>query len=343
MADPHYFVTQHLQEAVQSRVSDIHLEPQRNHCRIRWRIDGCLHEKTTVPLWFSERILLHLKMCAELNIAEKRLPQDGRFRVDTLSASVDIRVSTCPHWLGEKMVLRLLTQSTHPLTLADCGLLGAALRETQQALCAPHGLILVTGPTGSGKTTTLYAALQHLNTPDKNIITIEDPIEIECPGLTQVSIHPRIGFGFADALRAFLRQDPDVIFIGEIRDRETAEVAFQAAQTGHLVLASLHTHDASGTLTRLHALGLSTDKLTENLRLIIAQRLLRRVCTHCHASTPDCSHCLDGYHGRIGIFETLRPSIESAPGLSLRECALQYQTQGLTTLAEIHRVLGSAP
>lgn len=343
MADPHYFVTQLIQEAVQSRASDIHLEPQRTHCRIRWRIDGTLHEKSTVPLWFSERILLHLKMCAELNIAEKRLPQDGRFRADTPASAIDIRVSTCPHWLGEKMVLRLLSQASTPLTLTACGLSGTALQNTLEALSAPHGLILVTGPTGSGKTTTLYAALQHLNTPDKNIITIEDPIEIECPGLTQVSIHPRIGFGFAEALRAFLRQDPDVILIGEIRDRETAEVAFQAAQTGHLVLASLHTHDAASAFSRLHALGLSTDKLTENLRLIIAQRLLRRVCTHCRAETPHCSHCLDGYHGRIGIFETLQPAIESAPAFTLRECAMQYQAQGLTTLSEINRVLGTRP
>jgi type IV pilus assembly protein PilB len=325
-----------MQDATRLRASDIHIEPLRDYCRIRFRIDSLLHEHATLPAWQGTRLITHLKLLAELNIAEKRLPQDGRiYHTLTPTQTLSLRVSTCPHHLGEKMVLRLFNTAGKFLTLADCGFLPEQLALMQSALHAESGIILMTGPTGSGKTTTLYAALMALNTLEKNIMTIEDPIEMELNGITQVNIHPRIGLTFAAALRAFLRQDPDVILIGEIRDAETASIAMQAAQTGHLVLASLHTINATSARARLNTLGITDGSA---INLIIAQRLLRKPCMHCHAQS--CEHCHQGYFGQTGVFECLQPNITNTPTLTLFNAGLNKYQRGETTREELQRVLG---
>lgn len=332
-------VHQLIHSATQARASDIHIEPLRDYCRIRFRTDSLLHEHATLPAWQGTRIITHIKLLANLNIADIRLPQDGRlYHALTPGQPLSIRVSTCPHHLGEKMVLRLFNPAGPIITLADCGLLESQLIIVQQALQAQSGLILMTGPTGSGKTTTLYAALHALNTITHNIITIEDPIEIELNGITQVNAHPRIGLTFANALRAFLRQDPDILLIGEIRDAETASIAVQAAQTGHLVLASLHTINTTSALVRLASLGLDQQSTQATLRLVLAQRLLRQPCQHCQ--TNGCSACHHGYLGQTGVFECLQPAIETTPALTLIQAALLKCERGETTLAECQRVLG---
>jgi type II secretory ATPase GspE/PulE/Tfp pilus assembly ATPase PilB-like protein len=325
-------------DASRLRASDIHIEPLRDYCRIRFRIDSLLYEHATLPTWQGTRIITHLKLLSELNIAEKRLPQDGRlYHALTPTQTLSLRVSTCPHHLGEKMVLRLFNTAEKFLTLADCGFLPEQLDVMQASLRTESGIILITGPTGSGKTTTLYAALMALNTLEKNIITIEDPIEMEINGVTQVNIHPRIGLTFENALRAFLRQDPDVILIGEIRDAETANIAMQAAQTGHLVLASLHTINAASARARLNTLGMSDHTA---IHLIIAQRLLRKPCVHCHAQ--GCAHCHQGYFGQTGVFECLQPNITHTPTLTLFNAGLSKCQRGETTHDELQRVLGAA-
>jgi type II secretory ATPase GspE/PulE/Tfp pilus assembly ATPase PilB-like protein len=322
-----------------SRASDIHIEPLRDYCRIRFRIDSLLHEHATLPAWQGTRMITHIKLLAELNIAETRLPQDGRlFHALTPGQALSLRVSTCPHHLGEKIVLRLFNHAAQAVTLANCGLLESQLAIVQTAMQAQSGLILMTGPTGSGKTTTLYAALHALNTVTHNIITIEDPIEMELNGITQVNVHPRIGLNFANALRAFLRQDPDILLIGEIRDPETASIALQAAQTGHLVLASLHTINTASALARLASLGLDQPSTQASLRLVVAQRLLRQPCRHCLSA--GCSACHQGYFGQTGVFECYQPALETRPALTLAQAAFIKCERGETTLAECERVLG---
>lgn len=331
-----FAVHQLILDATRLRASDIHIEPLRDYCRIRFRIDSLLHEHATLPAWQGTRMITHIKLLSELNIAEKRLPQDGRiYHALTPTQHLSLRVSTCPHHLGEKMVLRLFNTTGTFLTLENCGFLPEQLALMQNALRAQSGLMLITGPTGSGKTTTLYAALNALNTPTKNIITIEDPIEMELNGITQVNVHARIGLNFNMALRSFLRQDPDVILIGEIRDEETANMAVQAAQTGHLVLASLHTTDAASARARLHTLSTIQDTA---IHLIIAQRLLRKPCAHC--KTQGCDACHQGYYGQTGVFECLQPQLEPTPAITLVQAGLQKCRQGETTLAELQRVLG---
>lgn len=336
-------VNQLIQQAVEKRASDIHIEPLRSYCRIRFRIDSLLHEIATLPHWQGLRIVTHLKFAAELNIAEKRLPQDGRLRYPLANhRDLSIRLSTCPHHLGEKMVLRLFQMHEPTLSLNHLGLLRSQYERVHQAIHQPHGLILITGPTGCGKTTTLYAALSSLNTTHKNIISIEDPVEMELNGITQVNVHPRLGLSFSAALRSFLRQDPDIIFIGEIRDQETAEIALQAAQTGHLVFASLHTLNTQSTLTRLQRLGTPSHLLKESLTLIVSQRLVRKPCLLCHASSPSCNHCHEGYHGQTALFECWQPPLESQSPLSLYEAGTQKCALGETTPFELNRVLGNS-
>lgn len=365
------FVDQLIHEAIEKNVSDIHIEPYLDHCRIRFRRDGLLYEAASLPNHLSARVISRLKIMANLNIAERRLPQDGRIRLAKL-AKIDIRINTCPILYNEKIVLRILN-SHSPITMDALGLTVTQKELFLQKLSLPQGLILVTGPTGSGKTVTLYSALGYLNTIEKNISTVEDPVEVELPGINQVNINPKIGLDFSAVMRTFLRQDPDIIMLGEIRDLETANIAMQAAQTGHLVLSTLHTNSALETLSRLRAMGVTIDHLTHALSLIIAQRLVRKLCTLCKQQESfsidgeepffsyramGCQQCYQGYQGRIAIFEFIPINKEIIFSLenteiiknlttrkkfgwqSLWEAGLEKVKEGETSYAEIVRVLG---
>ncbi|MBI4323236.1 MAG: Flp pilus assembly complex ATPase component TadA [Candidatus Omnitrophica bacterium] len=314
-------------QATKEGASDIHLEPGEGACRTRFRIDGLLQEVTGPPQHLHSAVASRIKVLANLDIAEKRKPQDGRFRQKLEQKELDLRVSTIPTQFGEKIVLRLLDSTTVILGLEQLGFAPEVLAQFQGLIHAPNGILLVTGPTGSGKTTSLYAALSAINTVEKNILTIEDPIEYQLAGISQVQVNPKAELTFASALRAFLRQDPDVIMVGEIRDRETAEIAIQAALTGHLVLSTLHTNDASGALTRLIDMGVEPFLIASAVLGIVAQRLVRVVCPKCKtAFRPPadllqemptaadaqvfrgrgCKACKQrGYKGRAGIFELL--------------------------------------
>jgi len=293
-----------LTQAARDGASDIHIEPYERHSSVRFRVDGNLREVVQPNRALHAALISRLKIMAELDIAEKRLPQDGRISLRLGSRAVDVRVSTLPSAHGERAVLRLLDKSETRLSLASVGMQGATLQRFQHLVTQPHGLILVTGPTGSGKTTTLYAALQSLDAAGSNIMTVEDPIEYELAGVGQTQVNAKIDLTFAKALRAILRQDPDVIMIGEIRDFETAQIAIQASMTGHLVLATLHTNDAASAVTRLTDMGIEPFLLSSSLLGVLAQRLVRKVCTHCQGS--GCTHCgQTGYAGRTAIFELL--------------------------------------
>jgi general secretion pathway protein E len=317
--------------AVKERASDIHLEPFEREVRVRYRIDGVLYEKFSVPKSQQAAVVSRVKIMANLNIAEHRLPQDGRIKIRLSGKEIDIRVSIIPIAHGERVVMRILEKGNFLFSLED---LGMDLRDhslMDRLITSSHGIILVTGPTGSGKSTTLYAALQRVNSPDKNIITVEDPIEYLISGIGQIQVRPKIGLTFAAGLRSILRQDPDVILVGEIRDHETAEMAVQASLTGHLVFATLHTNDSAGAVTRLTNMGIEPFLVTSSTIAIQAQRLVRRTCSQCKESyTPDrdplqelgirlddpraktlwrgrgCDKCSQrGYYGRTGIFELL--------------------------------------
>ena len=322
---------QWLSEAVKRGVSDLHFEPFEKYYRLRFRQDGLLHEHCHVSTHLAPQIAARLKILAKLDIAERRLPQDGRFSLNfSDKKNVDFRLSTCPTLYGEKLVVRILDASQISLEIASLGLENFQKKIFLTTLKKPQGMILVTGPTGSGKTTTLYTALQYLNTLTRNISSCEDPIEITLEGINQVNINPKAGLNFATILRAFLRQDPDVIMIGEIRDLETAEIAVKAALTGHLVLSTLHTNSATETITRLINLGVPAYPLASALKLVIAQRLVRRLCQACkipfnfpsvilkemgflESEIPElklfealsCEKCNQGYQGRTGIYEFL--------------------------------------
>jgi general secretion pathway protein E len=326
-----------LMQATREGASDIHIEPYEHHSSVRFRIDGSLREIVRPHRALHAALISRLKIMAELDIAEKRLPQDGRIRLRLGQQAVDVRVSTLPGAHGERAVLRLLDKRQQGIDLGQIGMT-AALRERLQRLVAqPHGLLLVTGPTGSGKTTTLYALLQRLDTQARNILTVEDPIEYELPGIGQTQVHARIGMDFARALRAILRQDPDVIMIGEIRDQETAQIALQAAMTGHLVLATLHTNDAVSAVTRLTDMGVEPYLISASVLGVLAQRLLRKTCVACAGrGCAACGHT--GYQGRTGIYElmvsddALRAAIHhGAPETELRALALQG---GMTLLRD---------
>ena len=296
------FVEQILTDAIHRNASDIHCEPQADIYRVRMRIDGILHEITQAPPHLSSSIISRLKILAQCDISERRLPQDGRFTFTALNGQTrDCRLSSCPTLFGEKIVVRLLDANKKLLTIEELGLSPRDQTLLLNALAQPQGLILVTGPTGSGKTITLYTALEHLNRKTHNISTAEEPVEIQLSGINQVNIHEKAGLTFASVLKAFLRQDPDIIMVGEIRDRETAEIAIRAAQTGHLVLSTLHTNSAPDTLIRLLNMGIAPFNLASSLRLIIAQRLVRKLCIHCQQK--GCHYCVDGYNGRQGLFE----------------------------------------
>ena len=310
-----------LTQAARDGASDIHIEPYERHSSVRFRVDGTLREVVQPNRALHAALISRLKIMADLDISEKRLPQDGRISLRIGTRAVDVRVSTLPSAHGERAVLRLLDKSESKLSLESVGMQGDVLRRFEHLVTQPHGIILVTGPTGSGKTTTLYAALQRLDAGASNIMTVEDPIEYELPGIGQTQVNAKIDLDFAKALRAILRQDPDVIMIGEIRDFETAQIAIQASLTGHLVLATLHTNDASSAVTRLTDIGVEPFLLSSSLLGVLAQRLVRKRCTFCqsqsgldaHSSEPNttllptgCEHCgHTGYSGRTGVFELL--------------------------------------
>ncbi|HYK62597.1 MAG TPA: GspE/PulE family protein [Bryobacteraceae bacterium] len=315
-------------QAVEKRASDIHIEPFEKEFRVRYRIDGVLATQDPPPREFKAAIISRVKLMARLNIAERRLPQDGRIKIKTLGREVDLRVSTLPTLYGESVVMRLLDRSAGDFyDLERLGFDQRMLARMQYYTSLPHGIFLVTGPTGSGKSTTLYSALKRVNQSDKKIITIEDPVEYQMDGINQIHVNPQIGLTFAQGLRHIVRQDPDVIMVGEIRDRETADIAIRAALTGHFVYSTLHTNDAPSAITRLADMGVENYLMTSSLVAVLAQRLVRMICEECRteageAHTPDgelipvyrgagCGRCFgSGFHGRLGIFELMEMSEE---------------------------------
>jgi general secretion pathway protein E len=293
-----------LTQAARDGASDIHIEPYERHSTVRFRVDGTLRDVVQPNRALHAALISRLKIMAELDISEKRLPQDGRISLRIGTRAVDVRVSTLPCAHGERAVLRLLDKTSSKISLESVGMQGEVLARFEHLVAQPHGIVLVTGPTGSGKTTTLYAALERLDTRSLNIMTVEDPIEYELPGVGQTQVNAKIDLTFAKALRAILRQDPDVIMIGEIRDFETAQIAIQASLTGHLVLATLHTNDAPSAVTRLTDMGIEPFLLSSSLLGVLAQRLVRKLCPHCHGA--GCHYCgQSGYQGRTGVFELL--------------------------------------
>ncbi len=352
--------------AIQLGASDIHLEPFEDAFRVRYRKDGLLYEAESPPKGLQAAVLSRLKIMARLDIAERRLPQDGRFRLRVQGHDVDFRVSTLPTLMGESMVIRILDREKVILNLDGLGFPSRELRQFDQMIHKPYGMILVTGPTGSGKTTTLYAALERIKSPEKKIITIEDPVEYRLSGVTQMQVKPSIGLTFARGLRHIVRQDPDVVLVGEIRDRETAEIAIHAALTGHLVFSTLHTNDAAGAITRLLEMGIEDFLLASAILGVLAQRLVRVICPECRTALPPgyeaeewrrvenglgpqrkpdqlfagqgcpaCAHT--GYQGRTGIYEFLivddvlrQLILQRADASTLRQQAIE---QGMKTMA----------
>ncbi len=270
-----------LEYAVTSRASDVHIEPQEDRVRVRYRIDGILYDRLSLPKSVQEAVISRIKILSEMKIDEHRTPQDGRFNFKVEDKEVDLRISVLPTSFGEKIVMRLLRKSGGVPSLQELGLSGTSLKNLETAMLRPHGIIIVVGPTGSGKTTTLYSVLEKLNTTRVNIMTLEDPIEYQMAGINQVQINPAVGLTFADGLRAFLRQDPNIILVGEIRDKETTELAIQAALTGHLVFSTLHTSNAAGALPRLLDLGAESFLLASTMNAILGQRIVRKICSSC--------------------------------------------------------------
>lgn len=372
-------LNQTFHQALQQRASDIHFEPGEEALRVRLRVDGVLHALPAFSPTLSAPLIARLKVLGNLDIAERRLPQDGQFSVDIHGRSVSFRIATLPCRGGEKVVLRLLHQVTQALDVSVLGMNAGQLRAFCRVLEQPQGLLLVTGPTGSGKTVTLYSALQQRNRPEINLCSVEDPVEIPLEGINQTQINTRAGLTFQSVLRALLRQDPDVVMVGEIRDAETAEIAIKAAQTGHLVLSTLHTNSTTETLIRLQQMGVARWMISSALQLVIAQRLVRRLCPHCHAQEGNvdafpqslwprplprwrpvgCDRCYRGYHGRIALFEVLpitpplKQAIVSGASpeeverlaresgmLTLFEHGCEAVEQGQTTVEELLRVIG---
>jgi type IV pilus assembly protein PilB len=320
-----------IKEAVERGTSDIHFEPQEEDMRVRYRIDGVLQEAATVPVSAIPAVISRIKILSDLDIAERRIPQDGRISLEVDNKAIDLRVATLPSAYGEKVVMRILDQSKVMIQLEQLGMLPQALERFTKAFSQAHGAVLVTGPTGSGKSTSLYGALNQLNTVEKHIITIEDPVEYQLPGITQVQVNNKAGLTFASGLRSMMRADPDIIMVGEIRDRETAQIAIEAALTGHLVLSTLHTNDAPSTINRLMNMGIEPFLVATATQLIAAQRLVRRICANCKEivdMTPQaianlgyrkdevgtfsvykgrgCDKCNNtGYKGRVGLIEVM--------------------------------------
>ncbi|OBX06554.1 protein transporter HofB [Gallibacterium salpingitidis] len=331
-----------LEQGLQSKASDIHLEPLHKSFQIRFRIDGVLQKQETLMPQIGQRLNARLKLLARLDINELRLPQDGRFRYQTtFGETLDIRLSSLPTQYGEKIVLRLQHNTPVFTDFTKLGMTAQQAAQFNHALAQPQGLILVTGPTGSGKSLTLYSGLHHLNQESRHIVTAEDPIELQLDGIIQTQVNHTIGLNFATLLRSFLRQDPDIIMVGEIRDQETAEIALRAAQTGHLVLSTLHTNTALGAISRLQQLGISQHELENSLLLVIAQRLVRKRCQRCLTPSSDCA-CIDGYQGRTGIFQLLHYQQQqfTTDYPTLFAAAQTKLQQQITTTAELERVLG---
>ena len=357
----------YLSKSIELNSSDIHIEMFDGHCRLRVRVDGVLHPLASIQAEQGLKLISQIKLLANMDIAQSRLPQDGRFSYQIKNKTISLRTNSIPTIHGEKLVLRILEQHGQQFKLNQLGLFTEQYQVVRETLKKPNGLILVTGPTGSGKTVTLYALLDLLNTAKENISTIEDPAEIHVDGINQVSINRKAGLDFSTALRALLRQDPDIVMIGEIRDSETAEIAVKAAQTGHLVMATVHSRNAISAKTRLLQLGVEKYSLDDALRLIIAQRLPRKLCHECRRQTqptqtvtqlfkasmlklPDyidqavgCSNCLQGYSGRTGIFELLpnnqNPESNHMPKLDLQQSGLQRVANKETSFDELMRVL----
>jgi type IV pilus assembly protein PilB len=358
------FVNLIVADAIRKRASDIHLEPYEKVFRVRYRIDGVLHDMMNPPKQMEAAILSRVKIMANLDIAERRLPQDGRISVRFQNREIDLRVSSLPTIFGEKIVMRVLDKGAVVLDLTRLGFEADDLERFKKTITIPYGMILVTGPTGSGKSTTLYAAIAAINNPDINIITAEDPVEFNIPGINQVLVREDIGYNFSAAMRAFLRQDPDVILVGEMRDLETAQIAIRAALTGHLVFSTLHTNDAPSTVTRLQDMGIPPFLISSSLLLVIAQRLVRRICLECREATPvpvsalidvgfppeeaesvkvyvgkGCAACANtGYKGRIAVHEVMwmTPELQEAivrqrPANELKEIATK---EGMRTLRQ---------
>jgi len=336
-----------LSEAVRDRASDIHIEPEENQLRIRYRVDGMLRETTPLQGKYTNPVTSRIKIMSKLDIAERRSPQDGRFHFSSNSHNIDVRVSSFPTIHGENVVLRLLDQSSILLTLEDLGFLPEDFKKFLYLIHIPYGFVLVTGPTGSGKTTTLYATLNSINDPKKNVITLEDPVEYRLQGIRQAQVNPKAGLTFAGGLRSILRQDPDIVMVGEIRDAETANIAVQAALTGHLVFSTIHTNDAPSTLIRLGEMGIPPFLIASSVEGVLAQRLIRKLCPECrepYQATPEnleelgfpakkelvlqrpkgCRLCKNtGYRGRLGLYELLIADQE------IKELMLQKASPGL--------------
>ena len=356
------FVNELLTHAINKKVSDIHIEPYEKILRVRYRIDGILQVVSMPPKSIARKMTSRLKVMAQLNSSERRIPQDGRIHFKYGERHIDFRVNTLPTLYGEKIVMRILDSDTAALGIDNLGFDERQKKDLLDALAKPDGMILVTGPTGSGKTVTLYAGLNILNTSEKNIATAEDPAEIQVPGINQVNVNPKVGLTFASALRAFLRQDPDIIMVGEIRDLETAEISVKAAQTGHLVLSTLHTNSAPETLTRLINMGVPPFNIASSVHLIVAQRLARRLCKSCKTlakNVPEkalvqlgfaeeelesleiyepvgCGECSNGYKGRVGIYQVMPISSEMETmimeGKHSLELAIQAEKEGINDL-----------
>jgi len=345
-----------IEEAIRSRASDIHIEPYPDRLAVRLRIDGMLRDQPSPPVSLARAVVSRIKILANLNIAERRLPQDGRVAQAVLGHALDLRVSTVPTVHGESVVIRLLDQSAGIRPLAELGLRPADEELLKQLTALPNGMVLVTGPTGSGKTTTLYTALQLIDAGSRKVLTIEDPVEYHMARVNQIQVKPQIGLSFANILRSIVRQDPDVIMVGEMRDYETADIAVHAALTGHLVLSTLHTNSAAGAITRLIDMGVEPFLLTSTLRAVIGQRLVRTLCPHCKRGCPACGQT--GYLGRIGLFEVMpmtdairdltlaKASAEEidqaarAGGMiSLKEDGMSKVRAGLTSQEEVRRVV----
>ncbi len=356
-------VNQMLSRAVEQRASDIHVEPYENELRVRYRIDGVLHDVDSPPRNLAAAVISRIKLMAKLNIAERRLPQDGRIKARLVGREIDLRVSSLPTLYGESVVLRILDRSSISVDLESLGMPADTLSDFSEMISQPYGLLLVTGPTGSGKTTTLYGALDKINSPEKKIITIEDPVEYQLRGVNQIHVRAQIGLTFASGLRSIVRQDPDVIMVGEIRDAETAEIAIQAALTGHLVFSTLHTNDAAGAVSRLLDMGVEDYLLASSLLGVLAQRLVRNLCENCKSPVaigPElvrelgaegheaelqvcenvgCRECAStGYRGRRGIYELLdiddevrKMVLARAPADQIRAKAVEH---GMRTLRD---------
>ncbi len=359
------FINKVLLDAINKGASDIHFEPYEKSYRVRFRTDGILQEVASPPLGMSMRLAARLKVMSRMDISERRIPQDGRIKLNlSKNRAIDFRVNTCPTLFGEKIVLRILDPSSAKMGIYALGFEPEQKKILLENLHKPYGMFLVTGPTGSGKTVTLYTGVNILNKPEINISTAEDPVEINLPGVNQVNVNPKVGLDFASALRAFLRQDPDVILVGEIRDLETAEIAIKAAQTGHMVLSTLHTNDAPQTLTRLVNMGVPPFNIASAVNLIIAQRLARRLCNHCkkQVEIPNealleegftkeqvakgikiygpvgCDQCSNGYKGRVGIYQVMPISEEIGKmimeGCTSLDLANQAQKEGVSDLRQ---------